>query len=61
MKDKTFDAVKFMRDTRDELSKRYLEDPAEQERDLSRIRKKYSRFKRAAANRNPKVVRSIVK
>jgi len=61
MKDKSFDAVKFMRDTRNELSKRYLEDPAEQERDLSRIRKKYSRFKRTAANRRSKEVRSIFK
>jgi len=61
MKDKSFDAVKFMRDTRNELSKRYLENPAEQERDLSRIRKKYSRFKRTAANRRSKEVRSIFK
>lgn len=60
MKAKTFDAVKFMRNTRDELSKKYLKDPEAQEKDLARIRKQYSKFKRTAANRRLKDVRSIV-
>lgn len=59
MKDKTFNAVKFMRDTRNELSKRYLKEPAEQERDLSRIRKKYGKFKRTADNKQLKNVHSF--
>ncbi|PIU45427.1 MAG: hypothetical protein COS95_03525 [Ignavibacteriales bacterium CG07_land_8_20_14_0_80_59_12] len=60
MKAKTFDAVKFMRNTRDELSNKYLKDPEAQEKDLARIRKKYSKFKRTAANRRLKDVRFIV-
>ena len=61
MKGKTFDAIKFMRDTHDELSKRYLNNPDEQERDLAHIRKKYDRFKRTSANRRQEDVRSIQK
>lgn len=61
MKAKTFDAVEFMRNTRDELSKRYLKNPEAQERDLARIRKKYGKFKRSAATRRLKGVRSIAK
>ena len=46
---KTFDAVAYMRQTRDRLSKKYLKHPKEEERDLARIRKKYSGFKRTAS------------
>jgi len=45
MKTKTFDAVKFMRETRDELSIKYLKNPESQEKDLARIRKKISKLK----------------
>ena len=51
MKNKTFDAVKFMRDTRDELSKKYLKDPNAQEKDLARIRKKFDKHKHAVNKR----------
>ena len=40
MKEKKFDAVAFMRKRRDELSNRW-KDPAIQEKDLAKIRKKY--------------------
>jgi hypothetical protein len=48
MKDKTFDAVKYMRDIRDELSKHYIKEPEQQYKDLFSIRKKYSKYKRSA-------------
>jgi hypothetical protein len=51
MKSKRFDAVKFMRITRDELSRKYLKDPSAQERDLARIRKEYGTLRRHAAKR----------
>jgi hypothetical protein len=38
---KKFDAVKLMRDIRDKLVKRYLEDPELEKKDLEDIRKKY--------------------
>ena len=41
MKDKKFDAVRMMREIRDELSRRYIEDPSAEGRDLQAIRKKY--------------------
>jgi len=41
MKKKEFDAVAFMRKRRDELSKRWR-NPAIQEKDLAKIRKKYN-------------------
>ena len=41
MKDKQIDAVRMMREIRDELSKRYIEDPSAEGRDLQEIRKKY--------------------
>lgn len=41
MKPKKFDAVKFMRKRRDDLSRKYMKDPDNQERDLIQIRKKY--------------------
>ncbi len=41
MKDKKFDAVKMMRDIRDKLTKRYLENPDLEKADLQKIRKKY--------------------
>ncbi|MEX0965991.1 MAG: hypothetical protein WD077_02040 [Bacteroidia bacterium] len=40
-KEKSFDAVAFMRKRRDELSKLHLENPAEYKRQLELIRKKY--------------------
>ncbi len=39
--EKKFDAVKMMREIRDKLSQRYLEDPSCQDKDLAQIRKKY--------------------
>jgi len=41
MKEKEFDAVRMMREIRDELSRRYNEDPAAERRELQEIRKKY--------------------
>lgn len=41
MESKKFDAVKMMRDIRDRLSKRYIEDPEAEKRDLQEIRRKY--------------------
>ena len=41
MKTKKFDAVRMMREIRDELSGRYLEDPSAEGRDLQEIRKRY--------------------
>lgn len=51
MKTKAFNAVKYMRDTRDKLSRKYLKNPEAQDEDLVRIRKKYSRFKSVAARK----------
>jgi len=42
MKNKKFDAVKLMRKIRDELSKKYLNNPELEKKDLQEIRKKYS-------------------
>ena len=41
MKKKKFDAVKMMRDIRDKLTKRYLENPELEFFDLQKIRRKY--------------------
>ena len=41
MKDKEFDAVRMMREIRDELSRRYNEDPSAERRELQEIQKKY--------------------
>lgn len=41
-KNKKFDAVKMMREIRDNLSKKYQEKPELEEKDLELIRKKYS-------------------
>ena len=40
-KDEKFDAVRMMRAIRDELSRRYIEDPSAEGRDMQEIRKKY--------------------
>ncbi|MHA1666619.1 MAG: hypothetical protein ACTSW7_04540 [Candidatus Thorarchaeota archaeon] len=40
MKDKEFDAVRMMREIRDELSRRYNEDPSAEGKDLQEIRKR---------------------
>ena len=45
MKHKTFEAVKFMREIRDELSRKYLKDPQTQDKDLIQIRKKYHKLR----------------
>lgn len=45
-KEKPFDAVKFMRERRDELSKQYNADPENFKRELINIRKKYQRVLR---------------
>ncbi len=41
MKKKKFDAVKMMRDIRDKLTKRYLDNPDLEISDLQKIRQKY--------------------
>ena len=41
-KKKSFDAVAMMRKIRDELSKKYYNNPDKEKKDLARIRKKYS-------------------
>jgi virulence-associated protein VapD len=41
MKKKKFDSVKMMRDIRDKLTKRYLENPQLEISDLQKVRKKY--------------------
>ena len=41
MKKKKIDAVKMMRDIRDKLTKRYLENPDLENYDLQKIRRKY--------------------
>ncbi len=51
MKNKTFDAVKFMRETRDKLSEKYLKNPRTQEKELVRIREKYKMLKRAGPHK----------
>ena len=40
-KNKKFDAVRMMREIRDELSRRHSEDPSAEGRDMQEIRKKY--------------------
>lgn len=41
MKDKKFDAVRMMREIRDELSRSYNEDPSADGRDMQEMRKRY--------------------
>ncbi|MBU1077901.1 MAG: hypothetical protein KKH98_11455 [Spirochaetes bacterium] len=41
MKNKKFDAVKMMRKIRDNLSRKYADNPELEEKELSEIRKKY--------------------
>ena len=42
MKNKKFDAVKMMRKIRDNLSRKYANNPKLEEKELSEIRKKYN-------------------
>ena len=42
MNEKKFDAVKMMRDIRDRLSMKYAENPDAEERDLEKIRERFS-------------------
>ena len=46
MKTKTFDAVSFMRETRDALSKKYIAHPEAQAKELAQVMKKYRVLKR---------------
>jgi hypothetical protein len=41
MKKKKFDSVKLMREIRDKLTKRYLENPELESTDLEKVRRKY--------------------
>ena len=41
MKDKKFDTVRMMREIWDKLSKRYIEDPEAERRELQDVRRKY--------------------
>ncbi len=54
---KSFDAVAYMRKTRDSMSEKYLKHPKVEERDLVRIRKKYNGFKRTGPKRQHTVGR----
>jgi len=56
MKRKTFEAVKFMREIRDELSRKYLKDPKSQDKDLIQIRKKYNKLR---SNDSKRISRNI--
>ena len=56
MKRKTFEAVKFMREIRDELSRKYLKDPKTQDKDLIQIRKKYNKLR---SNNSKEISRNI--
>jgi hypothetical protein len=47
MKKKKFDAVKLMRDIRDKLTKRYLDNPELEDYDLEKIRQKYGLSKKS--------------
>lgn len=40
MKEKEFDAARMMRGIRDELSRRYIEDPSAERRELPEIQKR---------------------
>ena len=55
MKTKSFEAVKFMRNRRDELSEKYLRDPDAQEKELSRVRSKYLQLKRTVVGKRKHV------
>jgi ribosome recycling factor len=61
MKAKSFDAVKFMRERRDELSRKYSKNPETQKEELSQIRRKYNAFKHIAAKASIKDVRSFAR
>lgn len=41
MKQKTFDAVKMMRDIRDQLGKEFAQNPLEEEKQLKKINTQY--------------------
>ena len=56
MNGKTFEAVKFMREIRDELSRKYLKDPQTQDKDLIQIRKKYNKLR---SNKSKRISRNI--
>ena len=43
-KEKIFDAVKMMREIRDQLSKKYNNDPSFSEKELKRIKTKYTKL-----------------
>ena len=60
MKAKSFDAVKFMRERRDELSRKYSKNP-ETQKELSQIKRKYNAFKHIAAKASIKDVRSFAR
>jgi hypothetical protein len=61
MQDKPFDAVRFMRQVRDELSKKYLSNPQAQEKDLKRVRDKYNFILRKRMNANDRLRRQAVR
>ena len=46
-KQKKFDCVKMMRDIRDKLTERYLQNPELEMEDLEKIRKKYNLYQNA--------------
>ena len=61
MKAKSFDAVKFMRERRDELSRKYSKNPEMQKEELFRIKRKYSAFKHIAAKASIKDIRPFAR
>jgi hypothetical protein len=56
MKDNKFDAVRFMRKIRDELSEKYAKDPESQDKDLEEVRKKIRAIQKPASTHRKKRV-----
>jgi len=61
MKAKSFDAVKFMRKRRDELSRKYSKSPDSQKEELSQIKEKYGAFKRIETHSQTENVRPFAR
>ena len=61
MKTKSFDAVKFMRERRDELSKKYNKSPNAQNDELSDIKRKYRKLRGIISDERTKNLHSFAK
>ena len=60
MKNNKFDAVKFMRDRRDELSGIFLTNPKKIEKDLERINHKYNLIKKGKSAVKTRIKRKVL-